>query len=115
MSVFTTFTSFSRLDGTAKYHLDAPLLWRIGAKHSEWELVIPAGTIFDITIPCYARLFLSPHDPKILPAAAVHDELLKRGFDPAFAAAEFRRAARARGCSPFWGWVLFLSTLLWTA
>lgn len=115
MSAFTTFSAFSRLGDTDTYRLDAPLVWHVGAKDSGWELVIPTGTTFDITLPFYARPFLSPHDPQVLPAAAVHDELLKRGFDPAFAAAEFRRALKARGSSSLWGWTLFAATLLWTA
>ena len=114
MSAFTDFSAFSRLEESNRYCLHEPLLWEVGAKGSGWILEIAPGTVFDITVPWYARPFLSPHDHKVLPAAAVHDELLNRQFDPAFASAEFRRAVCARGCSPLWGWVLFTSTLLWT-
>ena len=115
MSAFTHFSAFSRIGRTEKYRLDAPLLWRVGSKQSAWVLEVAPGTIFDITVPWYARPFLSPHDRQVLPAAAVHDELLRRQHDPAFASAEFRRAAKARGCSTLWSWTLFLSTLIWTA
>ena len=114
MSTFTHFSAFSRINNTNQYRLHAPLTWCIGSKTSEWHLTIPKNTTFDLSIPWFAQWLLSPHDRQLLPAAAVHDELLRRKFDVAFASAEFRRAVRARGVSPFWGWLLYLSTLLWT-
>ena len=115
MSAFTHFSAFSRLNDTHRYQLDAPLCWDIGAKGSGWQFTIPKGTVFDITIPWFVRWAISPHDTRILPAAAVHDELLKQNFGPAFASAEFFRAAKARGCNTLWSWTLFISTLIWTA
>lgn len=114
MSEFTEFTAFSRIEGTDTFVLDASLRWDIGRKGSEWKMVIPKGTLFDISVPWIFRWFLRPDDRQVLPCAALHDELLVQDYDRPFASAEFRRAAIARG-SPSWrGWILFLATLLWT-
>jgi hypothetical protein len=116
MAGFTRFEAFSFIPFSYKsYRLDAPLVWDIGAKGSGWALTVPEGTVFDISVPRALEWALNPHDRRVLPAAAVHDELLVRGHDAAFASSEFRRAAIARGCSVWWAWVLFFSTLAWTA
>jgi len=114
MSEFTKFEAFSLVD-KALYRLDADMIWAIGKKGSHWELVVKEGTEFDISVPAAFRWFVSPHNRTVLPAAAIHDELLRRGFDSAFASAEFRRATRARGYPSWRAWLLFSSTLLWTA
>ena len=113
---FTRFEAFQRVPGThKKYRLDAPLVWEIGNKGTGWSLEIAAGTVFDISVPQLLEWALSPHDRRVLLAAAIHDELLNRGLDAAFASSEFRRAAIARGCSRPWAWTLFITTLIWTA
>lgn len=114
MSGFSKFSAFTLRSGLT-YSLTAPLRWDIGAKGSGWTLTVPEGRDFDISVPWYARWFLSPHDFTVLPAAALHDELLRLGHDAAFASSEFRRALRARGIGVVWAWVLFTVTLLWTA
>lgn len=76
---------------------------------------IEKGTRFDISVPRSLEWLLDPHNRDILLAALVHDELLKRGHDVAFASSEFRRAAIARGASKTFAWTLFTTTLVWTA
>ena len=116
MSLFTCFDDFVVVDGSRKlYALNSAIYWEIGAIGSGWELIIPAKTEFDISVPRLLEWVLSPHDQRILPAAAIHDELIKLGLDTPFASAEFRRAAIARGCSNWFAWVLFLTTLVWTS
>lgn len=116
MAGFTKFEAFSHVEGTSKtYCLAAPLLWEVGAKGSGWRLTVAAGTLFDISVPKVLEWALSPHDRRVLLAAAVHDELLVLGHDPAFASAEFRRAAIARGVPKLRAWMLFFATLAWTA
>ncbi|EFO33889.1 conserved hypothetical protein [Roseibium sp. TrichSKD4] len=116
MTGIARFDGFERVPGTRKrYRLTAPLLWDVSKKGSNWTLILPPGTEFDISVPWCLEWVLDPHDRAVLPAAAIHDELLIRGHDPSVSSAEFRRAAVARGCSRRWGWVLFFSTLLWTA
>ena len=116
MSKFNTFDAFEHVQGTyKKYRLTDTLEWSIGKKNSGWVLDIPEGTTFDISVPRVLEFITNPHDARLLPCAAVHDVLLERGFDKAFASAEFRRAAKARGIGTTKAWMLFLSTLVWTA
>ncbi len=114
MSTFTEFDAFYAASRGLVYELCAPLVWDIGCEGSGWVLTIPAGTRFDISVPRWLEWALSPHDRRVLPAAAIHDELLNRGHDAAFASAEFRRAAIARGVRPWFGWLLYGAVLIWT-
>lgn len=116
MSGFSSFGNFEHVPGTHKaYLLTQPLHWHIGCKGSDWLLTVEVGTVFDISVPRVLEWLQSPHDRRVLLAAAIHDELLKRGHDVAFASAEFRRALLARGVSPARAWLLFAATLSWTA
>lgn len=116
MSTFTEFEDFEPVEGTRKmYKLTADLMWEIGSKGSGWQVIVPKGTPFDISVPKLLEWAQSPHDRAVLLAAAVHDELLNLGHDVGFASAEFRRAALARKQTKIWAWVLFLATLIWTA
>lgn len=123
MSAFSQFEAFRptwdcpilRAHSRFEYVLLRPLVWAIGQKASPWVLTVPENETFDLSVPRGLRWLISPHDRQLLPAAAVHDELLKRGFDRPFAAAEFRRACRARGVGPWRAWMLFLAVLAWTA
>jgi hypothetical protein len=116
VSDFTAFDEFEQVEpGSRIYVTRWPVMWEIGRKGSGWELVMEAGETFDISVPCGLRWLLSPHDRRLLPAALVHDELLREGHDVAFASAEFRRAALARGVNALFAWLLFVVTLVWTA
>lgn len=115
-SGFSSFSRFSIVEGTRKsYVLDDVMTWAVGKKNSGFDLQIEPGTRFDISVPHWLEWLQSPHDHALLPCAAVHDELLNRGFDAAFASSEFRRAAIARGVHKGRAWVLFFTTLWWTA
>lgn len=71
------------------------LTWDIGQLGSGWTLTVPRDCRFQSSIPRVLRWLVSPHHEPWLLAAAVHDYLLAEGFDRAFAAGEWRRAARA--------------------
>lgn len=118
MSAFTEFEAFERIRrslGFSKtYRLTAPLSWEIGCKGSGWLLTVPSGRDFDISVPGWLEWALSPYDRRVLPAAAIHDELINLGHDAAFASAEFRRAVIARGVRPWFGWLLFVAVFVWT-
>ena len=115
MSKFTSFESFEPVPDTyKKYRLLEDLTWEVGAKGSGWELNLPKGFEFDISVPRLFEWFLSPHDREVLLAAAVHDELLNRGHDLFFASGEFRRAAIARGKHWIFARILYQTTLTWT-
>lgn len=115
MSDFTRFDAFGLAPGERTYRLERALAWDIGREASGWSLEIEAGACFDISVPRWLKWAQSPDDRRVLPAAAIHDELLRKGHDVAFAAAEFRRACIARGVHPRRAWLLFLAVLIWTA
>ncbi len=116
MSAFTRFRSYAYIWPTARLHkLTAPLVWEIGASGSGWFLEIPAGTEFDVSTPHGLGWAVNPFKREYLLPAAIHDELLRRGHDPAFASSEFRRALRALGVGRAWAWCLFGATLIWTS
>lgn len=116
MSAFTELILIGQVEGTRKTYISLEdICWEIGKEGSGYKLVIEEYTPFDISVPRCLEWAQSPHDRRLLPAAAIHDELLKRGFDKAFASAEFRRAAIARGINPAWAWILFILTLIWTS
>ena len=82
------------LDGKA-YRLSSPLQWEIGQKGSGWVLVVPAGYVFESSIPWWLTWLISrDHRPWLL-AAAIHDRLFDLGYDKAFASGEWLRAVRA--------------------
>lgn len=116
MSKFTDFEEFMLVPGTdAKYVLNASLIWEIGKRGSGWFFEIRSGTKFDISVPRWLEWLQSPHDRRILLAAAIHDELGKHGHDVAFASGEMRRAMSARGTSHLRAWSIFFVTLCYTA
>jgi len=116
LSEFTQFEDYSKVEGTYKtYVLNKELCWDIGSKNSGWNLLVPIGRTFDISVPKWLEWLQDPHDRAVLLAAAVHDELLTLGHDQAFASAEFRRAAIAGGVGRVKAWLLFFATLIWTA
>ena len=115
MSAWTEHDGFKKVEGTAKtYELTRDLVWEVGREGSGWVMRVPKGTLFDISVPRWGEWFLSPHDKRVLPAAALHDQFLIEYFDPGFASSEFRRAAIARDYPDWRGWVIFWATLAWT-
>jgi hypothetical protein len=88
--------AFQCLSG-ARYGLLAPLRWRIGGPLVDHAVLIPAGFTFDSSVPRALRWLLSPHDPRFLLAACIHDWLLEQGYGRAQAAAEWYDGARAGG------------------
>ena len=123
MSSFTEFDAFERIGGGTRYRLRAALVWDVGRNGSDWFLIVSPGATFDLSVPRPLHLLLSPHDRIWLPAAAVHDHLIERGYDRAFAAAEFRRAVAARVKRAIKDgrikrdrrvWIAFWLVLLWT-
>lgn len=95
----TDMPNFTRLsDG--HYMTNAPLRWRIGGPMVDHPVIIPAGFTFDSSVPWYLRWLLSPHDPRFLLAACVHDWLLEQGYGRAQAAAEWYDGAR-KGGAPY--------------
>jgi hypothetical protein len=90
-----------------------PVIWEVGAKGSGLFVVVQRGMLFDISVPSCLRWFLSPHDRRVLKAAALHDYLLGLGWDRVTAAAIFHDALAAAGV----GWhrrlLFWLTVSLW--
>lgn len=78
-----------------KYKLGSNLVWEIGLLGSGWELTVPKDFEFDISVPKWLQWLISPHHRAWFLGSAIHDYLLKNGFDRGFAAGEWYRGARA--------------------
>ena len=115
MSKATSYDDFIHVSGI-KYKLGSDLIWHVGKKDSDWELIIPKGTPFDSSVPWWLWGIVSPHHRAWLLAAAVHDELLKL-YDKAFAAGEWYRAARAKSKTDSKSWLVkpaYYGVVIWT-
>ena len=66
----------------------------IGRNGSGALVVVPAGFIFDVSIPPGARWIFDPCDPAYLKASCVHDWLLVDGWDRVTAGAVFHEILR---------------------
>jgi hypothetical protein len=85
--------------GGILYRAEKPLSWEVGTKGSGMIVTVPKGTVFDVSIPRGLRWLFDPHNPAYLKSAALHDELLRRGWARTTAGAEFHEALRADGVS----------------
>jgi hypothetical protein len=117
MSSYTNPGEWCKPSGGIKYISTSPLVWELGYKGSGYRLIVPEGTVFDVSIPQSQprpwqpwrlpywalrevvvkkinRLF-NPHDPHFLKAAALHDTMLLEGFARTTAGAEFHEALKA--------------------
>lgn len=97
MSAYTKPGHWAVPVGGILYRADRPLSWEVGTTGSGLIVTVPKGTIFDVSIPRPLRWLFDPHDPAYLKAAALHDELLRRGWARTTAGAEFHEALRADG------------------
>lgn len=113
MSVFTRFDGFEFVGGI-EYRLKNPLVWEIGARGSGWLLFIPAGFVFESSVPRLLRWIVDPHDRRFLAAAAVHDHLLETGYRKAFAAGEWHDAAKAMNAPTWLRIPALFGVVLWT-
>lgn len=78
-----------------KYIPGQVIKWDVGKKGSGFTIEIPANFEFDISVPRLLWWIRGPHYRPWLLASLIHDYLLLMGFDKAFAAGEWRRAAYA--------------------
>jgi Protein of unknown function (DUF1353) len=116
MSRATEFSGWSKCsDG--RWILHEPLEWNIGREGSVWVLTVPVGFSFDSSVPRWLRWIVSANHAPWLLAACVHDRLLQEGFDKAFAAGEWWRAARAMRAKDPKAWLVlpaYYGVVLWT-
>lgn len=116
MSAATEHRGWEPVDDYA-YSPGDNVAWEIGAKGSGWVLTVPAGFVFDSSVPWFLRWLVSPHHEPWLLAAAVHDRLLSLGHDKAFAAGEWLRAVRANAARDNKAWLAlpaYYGVVIWT-
>lgn len=97
MSAYTHAEDWCLPVGGILYQSIRPLSWEVGAPGSGLIVTVPAGTVFDVSIPVGLRWLFDPHNPAYLKAAALHDEMLLRGWARTTAGAEFHEALKADG------------------
>lgn len=94
MSKFTDFSGINQIGGH-RYRLTSDLLFEVGKRGSGFSYVVPAGFVFDVSIPIGVRWLFNPDDIRYLKASAVHDHMWINGWDLQTAAAIFYRALRS--------------------
>ena len=95
------------------FRSEASLPWEIGRKGSGALVVVPAGFIFDVSIPSGARWIFDPCDPAYLKASCVHDWLLVDGWDRVTAGAVFHEILRTEKVCLTRRLVMWLAVSLW--
>lgn len=111
MSAFTEIRDWAVRQGSS-YITTKQVAWEIGRKGSGLWLRVPAGFVFNMSIPYPLRWLWSPHDPRYLKAAALHDFALADGWDRVSAAAAFSEALKASGVSWFTRLVMVLGVIV---
>lgn len=114
MSAFTKFASWRHF-GDTDYRLTADLKWYVGKANSGLNIIVPAGFPFNVSIPLliaatfnfaairfvcillFGHPLFDPNDRRYLPAAALHDWWLAKGWDRVEGGAVFRTALLACG------------------
>jgi len=89
------------------------LSWEIGCKGSGLWVEVPAGFLFDVSVPRGLWWAMSPHDPKYLRAAALHDYLLSLGWDRVTSAAAFAAGLKASRVGKVRRLVLTVLVIAW--
>jgi hypothetical protein len=108
VSEFTDLIDWTERLCGIQYRTTSPLRWEVAVKGSGAWITVPVGFVFDVSVPHPVRWLISPHDPRYLPAACLHDWLLAQGWDRVRAAAEFALALEAKGVPPARRLVMFL-------
>jgi Protein of unknown function (DUF1353) len=93
---------------------EAALPWELGRRGSGLWVTVPAGFVFDMSIPRALHWAFDPRDGRYMKAAALHDYALQaRGFDRVSSAALFSSALAADRV-PAWQNLFFtLSVIAW--
>lgn len=98
---YNTPTDWSESVGGIKYVTTRDIDWGLGTPLSKTRLKIPAGRVFDVSVPPGLRWLIDPHNPTYRIAGLIHDELLHvHSWTRMRAGGEFHDALRAGGTSP---------------
>ncbi len=113
MSDYTEHTVAPIHVGGIVYRTRSPIIWAVGFKESNWRVIVPASFEFDVSVPFWLRCLFNPHEPRYFKAAALHDWLLKKGWDRMVTGAVFHDALRADGVSKWRALAMWLAVSLW--
>jgi hypothetical protein len=87
---------YRKIEGTHDYILEKKIFWDVGFKGNKNKEIVPAGFIFNVSIPWYLQWLFDRHNPQYFIASALHDYLLKIGYDRVSAAGAFNYGLLAR-------------------
>ena len=113
MSNFTQKSNWYKQISKYKYITTQELSWEIGTLGSGLLLIVPKNFQFDISVPKYLQWALSPNNPKVLKAAALHDYALDLGWDRVSAAAVFHGGLTSQKINKWYRLLLTISVLVW--
>ena len=89
--------------------------WEMGKKGSGLFVHVPQDFEFESSVPSWIPKFvMDPDDPRYLPAAMIHDFLLRQGFGAVSSGAEWYRAARLEGVRKWSAFIRLLPVLTYT-
>lgn len=112
MSKYTDVTNWHTRSGS-KYRTLAPVTWEIGRLGSGLKITVPAGYLFDVSVPWAFRWLIDPHDTRFLKAACLHDYTLEDGWDRVACAAVLADALKADGVSRSKRLAATLAVVVW--
>ena len=98
--------------GGSRHRLDEELVWRIGHVDGP-AYAVPAGYVFELSVPLALRWLFNPHDARHHKAAALHDHMLEQGWSRITAGAEFHDALNASGVPAWRRFLMLLAVLVW--
>ncbi|GLQ26143.1 DUF1353 domain-containing protein [Sulfitobacter pacificus] len=110
---FETPADWSQHLSGIKYVTTRDIDWGLGTPRSKTRLKIPAGRVFDVSVPRGLRWLIDPHNPKYRIAGLIHDELLHvHNWTRMRAGGEFHDALRAGGTSAICAIALWVAVSL---
>ncbi|MEM9795138.1 MAG: DUF1353 domain-containing protein [Pseudomonadota bacterium] len=97
-----------------RFRIVRPIKWEVGRKGSDLWVIVPIGTVFDVSVPVWLRWAFDPRDARYLKAAALHDWTLEEGWDGVTAAGLFAEALKADGVGFARRLAMVLAVIVWT-
>ena len=112
MSKYTSYNTDFEYVGGITYRVKKDITWQVGSLTGP-KFIVPAGFIFDVSVPKFARWIFNPHDKQYFKAAAIHDYMLVNDWSRLTAGAEFNSALKADKVVVWRRFVMWLTVSLW--
>lgn len=114
MSQYTALTDWYEPD-PRRFHWRTTkrVRWEIGTEGSNLWLQVPAGFLFDISVPWWLWWAVQPDNPRFMKAACLHDYALRVGWSRVAAAAVFAEALKADGVRSLKRLLSVLAVIVW--